>query len=73
MFRDQHESNTVRAVLRRALAAAADVIAPLLADVAVASTRCLLQSRHYRLLVASLWRRQLVSAGRELPRSGRTP
>ena len=61
------------AVLQRALAAAADVIAPVLADVAVTSARRLLQRRHHRLLVASLLRRQLVSAGRGLPRSGRAP
>lgn len=61
------------AVLQRALAAAADMIAPVLADVAVTSARRLLQRRHHRLLVASLLRRQLVSAGRGLPRSGRTP
>jgi hypothetical protein len=61
------------AVLQRALAAAAGMIAPALADVAVTSTRRLLQRRHHRLLVASLLRRQLVSAARELPRSARTP
>jgi hypothetical protein len=61
------------AVLQRALAAAADLIAPVLADVAVTSTRRLLQRRHRMLPVASLRRRQLVSVGRELPRSDRTP
>jgi hypothetical protein len=61
------------AVLQRALAAAADVLAPVLADVAVTSTRRLLQRRRHELLVASLLRRQLVSAARKLPRSGRTP
>lgn len=61
------------AVLQRALAAAADMIAPMLADVAVTSTRRLLQRRHHRLLVASLLRRQLAPVVRELPRSGRTP
>jgi len=60
-------------VLPRALAAAADMIAPVLAGVAVASTRRLLQRRDHRRLVASLLRRQPVSAGRELPRSGRIP
>lgn len=59
--------------LRRALAAAADMIAPVLADVAVTSTRRLLQRRNHRLLIASLFRRPLVSADRELPRSARTP
>jgi hypothetical protein len=61
------------AVLQRALAAAADMIAPVLADVAVTSTRRLLQRRHRVLPVPSLLRRQLVSAARELPGSGRTP
>jgi hypothetical protein len=61
------------AMQRRALAAAGDMIAPVLADVAVTSARRLLQRRHHRRLVASLLRRQLVCAGRELLRSGRTP
>jgi hypothetical protein len=60
-------------VLPRALAAAAEVIAPVLADVAVTSTRRLLRRRDHRRLVASLLRRQPVSAGREFPRSGRIP
>jgi hypothetical protein len=55
------------------LEAAADMIAPVLADVAVTSARRLLQRRNHRLLVASLLRRQLVSPARELPRSDRTP
>jgi hypothetical protein len=58
---------------QRALAAAASMIAPVLADVAVTSTKRLLQRRHRRRLVASLVRRPLASAARELPRSGRTP
>jgi hypothetical protein len=49
------------AVRQRALAATADVIAPLLADVAVASTRRLLHRRHRTRQVASAIRRQLVS------------
>jgi hypothetical protein len=61
------------AVLQRALATAADMIVPVLADVAVTSARRLLQHRHYRPVVASLLRRQLAAAGRELPRSDRTP
>jgi hypothetical protein len=61
------------AVLRRTLEAAADMIAPVLADAAVTSARRLLQLRNHRLLVASLLRRQLVSAARELPRPNRTP
>jgi hypothetical protein len=61
------------AILPRALAAAADMIAPVLADAAVTSTRRLLQRRDHRRLVASLLRRQPVSAGRELPRSARIP
>jgi hypothetical protein len=59
------------AVLPRALAAAAEVIAPVLAEVAITSTRRLLRRRDHRRLVASLLRRQPVSAGRALPRSGR--
>jgi len=66
------------AVLRRTLEAAADMIAPMLADVAVTSARRLLHRRSHRLLVASLLRRQPVSAARELPgqpghRDGRGP
>jgi hypothetical protein len=61
------------AVVQRMLEAAADMIAPVLADVAVTSARRLLQRRNHRLLAASLLRRQPVSAARELPRSGRTP
>jgi hypothetical protein len=61
------------AALQRALAAAADMIAPALADVAVTSARRVLQRRHHRRVVASLLRRRLVSAARALPRSGRTP
>ncbi len=61
------------AVLQRALATAADMIAPVLADVAVASTRRLLNRRHRVLPGASSLRRQLVSVARELPRSDRTP
>jgi len=60
-------------MLQRMLEAAADMIAPVLADVAVTSARRLLQRRNHRLLVASLLRRQLVSPARELPRSDRTP
>jgi hypothetical protein len=58
---------------QRMLEAAADMIAPVLADVAVTSARRLLQRRNHRLLVASLLRRQLVSPARRLPRSDRTP
>ena len=60
-------------VLPRALAAATDMIAPVLADAAVTSTRRLLQRRYQGPLAASLLRRQLVSAARELPPSDRTP
>ena len=60
------------AVLQRALAAAADMIAPMLADVAIASTRRALDRRHRAHPVASSPRRQLASAARELPRSDRT-
>ena len=61
------------ALLQRALAAAADMITPVLADVAVAGTRRLLERRHRVYPVASSARRQLASAARELPRSDRTP
>jgi hypothetical protein len=57
------------AVLQRTLAAAAGMIAPVLADVAVTSARRLLQHRNHQLLVASLLRRQLVSAARQRPNS----
>jgi hypothetical protein len=60
-------------VLRRAVPVAAGVIAPVLAEIAVTSTRRLLRRRDHRRLVASLLRRQPVPAGRELPRSGRIP
>jgi hypothetical protein len=61
------------AVLQRVLTAAADLIAPVLADVAVTSTRRPLQHRDRLFPAASLLRRQLVAAARELPRSDRTP
>ncbi len=61
------------AVLQRALAGAAGLIATVLAGVAVTSARRLRRRRPHRLLAASLLRRQPASAGRELPRSGRTP
>jgi len=57
------------AVLQRALAVAADVIAPLLADAAAAGARRLLDARYRRHLVASTARRHLTSAARELGRS----
>jgi hypothetical protein len=43
------------------------MIAPVLADVAVTSARRLLHRQSHRLLVASLLRRQSVSAARESP------
>ena len=58
------------AVLPRALAAATDMIAPVLADVAITSIRRLIQRGHRGLPVVSVLRRQLVSAPRELPRPG---
>ena len=61
------------AVLQRTLGAAADMIAPVLADVAVTTARRLLQRRNHRLLVTSLLRRQPVSAARELPRPDTKP
>jgi hypothetical protein len=60
------------AMLQRTLEAAAGIIAPVLADVAVTSARRLLHRRNHRLLVASLLR-QLASAVRELPRSDPAP
>ena len=61
------------AILPRVVPAAAGMIAPVLAEIAVTSIRRLLQRRDHRRLAASLLRRQPVPAGRELPRSGRTP
>ena len=61
------------AVLPRALAAATDMIAPILADIAITSIRRLIQPGHRGLPVVSVLRRQLVSAPRELPRPNRTP
>jgi len=61
------------AMLQRTLEAAAGIIAPVLADVAVTSARRLLHRRNHRLLVASLLRRPPVAAARELPRSDQTP
>jgi hypothetical protein len=61
------------AIVPRALAAVAGMMAPVLAEVAIASTRRLLQRRDHRRLVGSLLRRQPVSADRALPRSGRIP
>jgi hypothetical protein len=60
-------------VLPRALAAATDMIAPVLADVAITSIRRLIQRGYRGLPVVSVLRRQLVSAPRELPRPDRTP
>jgi hypothetical protein len=56
------------AVLPRALAAAADMIAPILADVAITGIRRLVQRGHLGLPVASVLQRQLVSP-QELPRA----
>src|SRR5579875_3486613 len=61
------------AALQRALAATADMIAPLLTDIAVTSARRLLAGRHRARPPLSLSWRRLPSAARELPRSGRTP
>ena len=60
------------ALLQRALSAAADMIAPVLVDVAAAGARRLLERRHRVYPVASV-RRQLASAARELPRSDQPP
>ena len=58
-----------RAVLQRALAAAADVITPLLAEAAVATTRRMLDRGHRTRPVAFSLRRHLPPGTRELPRS----
>ena len=60
-------------VLPRALAAATDIIAPVLADVAITSIRRLIQPGHRGFPVVSVLRRRLVSAPRALPRPNRTP
>src|SRR5207247_9459006 len=52
------------AMLQRTLEAAAGMIAPVVADVAVTTARRLLHRRNHRLLVASLLRPQPVSAPR---------
>ena len=59
------------AMLPRALAAAADMIAPVLADAAITSIRRLVQRGHRGLPVVSVLRRQLVSRPGELPRPDR--
>jgi len=61
------------AMLQRTLEAAAGMIAPVLADVAVTSVRRLLQRRNHRLLVASLLRQRPAPAARQLPRPDQTP
>ena len=61
------------AVLQRALAVAADMIAPLLADVAAARARRLLDARHRGHPVTSSFRRQVASVARELQRPDETP
>jgi hypothetical protein len=61
------------AMLQRTLEAAAGMIAPVLADVAVTSARRLLQRRNHRQVVASLLRRQPAPAARQRPRSDQTP
>ena len=61
------------AMLQRTLEAAAGMIAPVLADVAVTSAKRLLQRRNHRLLVASLLRRRSAPAARQLPRPDQTP
>ena len=59
-------------MLPLALAAAADMIAPILADVAITGIRRLVQRGHRGLPLASVLQRQLVSP-RELPRPDRSP
>jgi hypothetical protein len=60
-------------VLPRTLEAAAGLIAPVLAGMAVTSARRLLQRRNHRQLVASLLPRQPVPAAPERLRPDRTP
>jgi len=60
------------AVLARALAAAADMITPIPADVAITGIRRLVQQGHRGLLPASVLGRQPVSP-RQLPRPDRSP
>lgn len=55
--------------VRRALATAAEMITPLLADIAVASAKGLLERRQRARRVLSLSRRHLPSAVKELTRS----
>ena len=57
------------AVVQRALATAADMITPLLADIAAASAKGLLERRHRARRVLSLSRRHMPSAAKELTRS----
>jgi len=61
------------AMLQRTLEAAAGMIVPVLADIAVTSARRLLQRRSHRQLVVSLLPRQPVPAAPGRPRPGRTP
>jgi hypothetical protein len=56
-------------MLQRALATAADMITPLLTDIAAASAKGLLERRHRGRRVLSLSRRHLPSAAKELTRS----
>lgn len=62
-------------VLQRALATAADIIVPRLADAAVTGTRRVLERRHATRAVASASRRQLpfTAGALPLPRSHRNP
>jgi len=60
-------------MLQRTLEAAAGMIVPVLADIAVTSARRLLQRRSHRQLVVSLLPRQPAPAAPGRPRPGRTP
>jgi hypothetical protein len=61
-------------LLRRALAAAFDTTAPLIAEALAAGTRRLLEHRpRGRMETAASRRRQLPTAARALPRSDQTP
>lgn len=60
-------------VLQRALATAADIIVPRLADAAVTGARRMLERRHAARPVPSASRRQLPFTAGALPRSDRNP
>jgi hypothetical protein len=58
---------------QRALAAAVDTIAPSIAELVAAGARHLLERQHGPRMVVHSSRRQLPTAARALPRSGKLP